>query len=201
MILPIKIGDRGDQRRPGFGRTVGIGAIVAAWMKAQAAADVQSRNAARPQVGLGDRARDRLRHGEEPACRFGRATGGGRRDRCRIRLGRGRLRKRAPRRGRREVDKTAAEADEVEQIAMLAGGGIGPFAGGALRCRTAQADEQAAARRVGDIADQPVAALAMAVGEIVAAHRLGIARETVGQFGGVRRHGLPAARSVRRTSG
>ena len=80
--------------------------------------------------------------------------------------------------------------DQVEQITMFAGGGVGPFAGGALAAvRPAQPDEQAAARRVGDVADQPVAAFAMAVGEIVAAHRLGIARETVGQVGGVRRHG------------
>ena len=69
---------------------------------------------------------------------------------------------------------------------MLARGGVGPFAGGALAAlRPAQADEQAAARRVRDIADQPVAALAAAVGEIMAAHRLGIAREPVRQFGGL----------------
>ena len=49
-----------------------------------------------------------------------------------------------------------------------------------------------------DIADQPVAALAAAVGEIVAAHRLGIARETVRQFGGVARHRHAAARSATR---
>src|SRR5712671_7927266 len=72
---------------------------------------------------------------------------------------------------------------------MLAGGGVGPFAGSALAMvRSAQADEQAATPGVGDIADQPVAALAMTVGEIVAAHRLGIAREEAGQVGGGRRH-------------
>ena len=31
-----------------------------------------------------------------------------------------------------EVDQAAALADDVEQIAMLAGGGVGPFAGRAL---------------------------------------------------------------------
>ena len=78
------------------------------------------------------------------------------------------------------------ERDEVEEITMFAGGGVGPFAGGALAAvGSAQADEQAATRRVGDVADQPVAAFAMPVGEIVAANRLGIARETVGQVGGM----------------
>ena len=51
------------------------------------------------------------------------------------------------------------------------------------------------------VADQPVAALAAAVGEIMAAHRLGIARETVRQFGGIERHRHAAARSATRASG
>ena len=85
-----------------------------------------------------------------------------------------------------EVDKAAALADDVEEIAMFAGGGVGPFAGRALAgFRSFQPDEHRAAGRVADVADQPVAAFAAAVGEIVAAHRLGIARETVRQFGGV----------------
>lgn len=64
---------------------------------------------------------------------------------------------------------------------------FGPFAGSALAAvRPLQANEQAAAGRVRDIADQPVAALAATVGEVVAAHRLGITRETVGQCGGLR---------------
>ena len=87
-----------------------------------------------------------------------------------------------------EVDEAAALADHVEQVAMLAGRGVGPFAGGALAgFRSCQPDEHGAAGRVPDVADQPVAALAATVGEIVAAHRLGIARETVRQFGGVER--------------
>ena len=53
---------------------------------------------------------------------------------------------------------------------------------------SAKADEQAAARRVVDVADQPVATLAATVGEIMAAHRLGIARETVRQVGGLSGH-------------
>ncbi len=42
--------------------------------------------------------------------------------------------------------ETAAQRDEVQKVAMLSGGGVGPLAGGALAMvRTAQADEQAAA--------------------------------------------------------
>ena len=85
---------------------------------------------------------------------------------------------------------------------MLASGGILPFAGGALSAgRTAEAHEQAAAGRVGDIADQPVTAFAAAVGEIMTAHRLGIAREPVRQFGGIERHRYAVARSATRASG
>ena len=84
---------------------------------------------------------------------------------------------------------------------MLAGGCIGPFA-----CRAAtgrrpfEPDEHRAARRVARIADQPVAALAPAAGEIVSAHRLGLARETARQFGSVARHHA-ASRSAMRSTG
>src|ERR1700682_4515501 len=72
---------------------------------------------------------------------------------------------------------------------MLSGGGVGPFAGPALAAvRSRQADEQTAARIVGDVADQPGATLATAVGEVLATRRLGIARETVRQHGGLGRH-------------
>ena len=82
---------------------------------------------------------------------------------------------------------------------MLAGGGVGPFAGRSLR-RLLQPDEHRAARRVARVADQPVAALAPAIGEIVAAHRLGLARETMRQFGSVARHHA-ASRSPTRSTG
>ena len=89
---------------------------------------------------------------------------------------------------------------------MLAGGGVGPFAGCSFAVqRPEQADIEAASRRVRDIADNPVAAFAVAVREIVAAHGLGDARETVGEVGGVGGHGLflphAAGRSAIRTSG
>ena len=76
--------------------------------------------------------------------------------------------------------------DEVEEIAMFGRSRVGPFAGGALAAiRPFQANEQAAARCVRDVADQPIATLASTVREIMSAHRLGIAREPVRQFGGL----------------
>ena len=47
---------------------------------------------------------------------------------------------------------------------MLAGGGISPFAGGAFPAvRSNEANEQAAAGRVPDVADDPVATPGVAV--------------------------------------
>ena len=77
---------------------------------------------------------------------------------------------------------------------MLAGGGISPFAGGAFPAvRSNEANEQAAAGRVPDVADDPVATPAVAVGEVMAAHDLGITREAARQVGGLRRHLAHAA--------
>ncbi len=101
-----------------------------------------------------------------------------------------------------EIGQAAAFADDVEQIAMFPGRRVRPFASGALASlRSSQPDKKGAPRRVVDIADQPVAALPAAVGEVVAAHRLGIARETVRQIGGLMAHGYAAARSAMRSSG
>ena len=73
-----------------------------------------------------------------------------------------------------EIVGGSAFADDVEQIAMLARGRIDPFAGRALPLRRLQPHEHGSARRVADVADEPVGALAATVGQIVAAHRLGI---------------------------
>ena len=79
---------------------------------------------------------------------------------------------------------------------------FGPFAGRTLAgFRSFQPDEQRAAGRIPHVADQPVAAPAAAVGEIMTAHRLGIARETLRQFGSIERHRHAAARSATRASG
>jgi hypothetical protein len=45
-----------------------------------------------------------------------------------------------------------------------------------------------AARRVADVADQPISSLSATVGKVAPAHRRGIARETLRQFGCVARH-------------
>jgi hypothetical protein len=83
----------------------------------------------------------------------------------------------------------AVQGDEIEEITVLAGSSVSPFAGGALPAvGPREANEQAATRRVRDIADDPVATPAMALREVMAAHRLGITRETAGQIGGLRRH-------------
>ncbi len=93
--------------------------------------------------------------------------------------GRGRLRKeRASRGDIGEVDEATALADHIEQIAMFAGGGVGPFAGRSLH-RLLEPHEHRAARCVAGVADLPVIALASAVGQVVPAHRLGLPAETV----------------------
>jgi len=85
---------------------------------------------------------------------------------------------------------------------MLAGGGVGPFPGGALTgFATLQSHEHRAAGRVADIADQPVAALAMTGGEIMTAHRLCLPAETDCQFGGVLPCHHAASRSPMRSIG
>jgi len=66
---------------------------------------------------------------------------------------------------------------------------FGPFAGlTAAGVHAFQADEHRAARSVPDIADLPVVADATSVGEIVTAHRLGLARETACQLGSIACH-------------
>ena len=101
-----------------------------------------------------------------------------------------------------EIGEAAAFTDDVEQIAMLARCRVRPLAGGTLAgFPPVQSDEEGATWRIADIADQPVAALPPAIGEVVAAHRLGIARETVRQIGGLMAHGYAAARSAMRSSG
>ena len=83
--------------------------------------------------------------------------------------------------------EASIESDEVEKIAVLACSGISPMTGGPFaEVRSVQPHEQTAARCVPHIADEPVAAFPAAVREIVAAHRLGITRETACQLGSLR---------------
>src|SRR3546814_1956301 len=101
-----------------------------------------------------------------------------------------------------EVDQAASLAYDVEQIAMLSGCGIGPYAGRPLAGLAAfQPHEHRSAGAVADIAHQPIAALAMAGRQIMAAHRLGLSAETNRQFGGVVSSHHAAPRSPLRSPG
>jgi len=99
-----------------------------------------------------------------------------------------------------EVDEAERFPDDVEKVAMFAGGGVGPFARWSLRCVT-QAHEHGAACGITSIANLPVVALPVAVGEIVAADRLGLAAETVCQFRSVLPSHHAASRSLIRSTG
>src|SRR5262245_32096024 len=88
----------------------------------------------------------------------------------------------------------AVQGDEVQEIPVLAGSSVGPFAGSGLPAvGSCEANEQAAARRVRNIADDPVAPPAMPLREVMAAHGLGITSEATRQIGGLRRHFAHAA--------
>ncbi len=101
-----------------------------------------------------------------------------------------------------EICQVASFANDVEQITMIAIGGIRPFASSTFaQVRSLQPDKQRSARRVFDVAHQPIAPFAPAIRKIMSAHRLGIARETLRQVRGLVRHDYAAARSPMRISG
>jgi len=101
-----------------------------------------------------------------------------------------------------EIGKTATFTNDIEQITVFTRAGVGPFAGGAFTGLDAfEPDEHGTARGISHVAHQPIAVFAATIEEIVAAHRLGIARETVCQFGSVVAHRYAAARSAMRSTG
>jgi len=73
-----------------------------------------------------------------------------------------------------EIDEATGLADEIEQIAELAGRRVRPAAG----ARAGQMHVKRSALVVGDIADEPVVAGTAAGGEIVAADRLRVLRDS-----------------------
>jgi hypothetical protein len=97
-------------------------------MKTQASGFVQIRNGASPQIRFHECARDRLRHGDQAPCRFRRPD---RNRRSTLRALHVDLRPRQAEEAARlrlnimEIIKTTNVADDVKQVAMLAGGGIG----------------------------------------------------------------------------
>ena len=60
----VEIGDRGKERRPGLQGNVLIGAVKTARMEAQRARAAEIGDAAAAEIGLGERASDRLAHGK-----------------------------------------------------------------------------------------------------------------------------------------
>ena len=114
-----------------------------------------------------------------PACATKRSR------RCRQRQKGSRLGERRAQRGR-----SRAVANDIEQVAVFAGGGVGPFAG---RARAVQAHVQRAPAGAVEIPGHPITALAAAVGQVAAADGFGATRERGGGLGGV--HGAAPGRN------
>jgi hypothetical protein len=82
-----------------------------------------------------------------------------------------------------EVIEGTSRANDIEEIAMFSGRGVGPMADPArARPPAPKAHESRGARRIPDVADDPISAGAPAIGEIVAADSLGMAREAFGEI-------------------
>jgi chorismate-pyruvate lyase len=82
---------------------------------------------------------------------------------------------------------------------VLAGRGIGPFAGGAgTGIGAAQPYIEAAAGGVHDVAGDPVMAATAPLGEIMMAHRLGVAREAARQIASLADHDASSGQAAAR---
>src|SRR3954454_17468359 len=92
----------------------------------------------------------------------------------------------------------AVKTDEVEEIAVLARGGVAPLASRTFaRTRAAQADVERASRRIPDIADGPIMAAAAASGEVMPTDPFGLFGQQAREFGsrgGEGGHGTPPSR-------
>ena len=86
-----------------------------------------------------------------------------------------------------------SDSDDVEEVAVLAGGGVAPLAGDA---GPGEADEEGPTASAVEIAGDPVAALPAPVGEVSAADGLGVSGEG-GRGGGGVHAAPPAGRMVR----
>src|SRR5262249_16742429 len=180
----IKVGDASYHRRPGLGRQVLIGAIIAAWVEAQAATMVHVGYSSTLQVSRNDGTVDRTRDRKQPSSGLLRSGRHGRTtwlcDKYRFIAWQF---QKAPRLlgDLAKVTKPEASADNVEEIAMLACRGIGPLTSGPFR-RFLEPHEHRAARGIVDVANKPISPLALAIGKVVTTHRFGLARETVRQL-------------------
>jgi hypothetical protein len=103
-----------------------------------------------------------------------------------------RQRKKVPRgfKGIGQSMVTELKRDEIEEVAMLARRGVGPFARGtAAMVGTREPHIEAAPQAAMDIADEPVAAFAAPPTQKMAADALGFARQCAGEVGCGRAHG------------
>ena len=143
-----------------------------------------------PQIGLGVGAVDGAAAPPEAACRlhavvvFGHGGGlHGRRCEEGVRLGQ---------RGA-ERSRAGGDADEVEEVAVLARGGIRPLAWNA---GGREADEERAPAGAANVTGGPVAPLLAALGQVAAAHLLGACAER-GRDAGGGAHGADLGREAR----
>ena len=86
-------------------------------------------------------------------------------------------------RGRPGPRRARAMPDEIEQVAVLSGGRVGPLPG---NTGTVQADEERAPASAFEIAGDPVPALLAALGQVTPADGLGARAERGGDVGGGR---------------
>ena len=85
--------------------------------------------------------------------------------------------------------RAGGDADQVEEISVLAGGAVGPLAGNARR---READKKRAPLGAANVSGGPVPALLAAVGEVSPADLLGVIAKSGGESGG-RAHGTGLA--------
>ena len=186
-----KVGDSGNHRRTGLRWPMPVRAVVAPGVEAQRGHGGKAGDCPSGQIGCRERAADRLGYGEEPPCRLPRAgcPAGCPATCCldRGRIGMGKRKKPACLGSHiLEVEKARRCADQIEQIAVLAGGGIRPAARGTpAGFRACQTHEHRAAGSVSHIAHQPVVSGTMARGQVMAADCLGLPAKTDRQIGRV----------------
>ena len=92
--------------------------------------------------------------------------------------------------GGAERGRAGGDADEIEEVAVLAGAGVSPLPGDA---GGREADEEGAPPRAANVAGGPVSALLAALGQVAAADFLGACAEGCGDSGG-RAHGAHLGR-------
>ena len=132
-VMAAEIGDRGEQCRPEFERSVSRLAVVDRRVIAQGGPVEPSGNATGAQISFGRRAGNRAAGTKQAAGGFGRAARlPAAHDSDSAAMDRGtRQGEKAARlvHGFAKTAQVAVEADQIEEIAVLAGRGVGPFAG------------------------------------------------------------------------